>query len=45
MMLHEDKYFDTLTEEELWQRYCGFLGLSIDDFMNIQEHLLMEQVE
>ena len=43
-MLREDKYFRTLTEEELWQRYCGFLDLSIDDFMNIQNELLMNQI-
>ncbi|MCD6359032.1 MAG: GH3 auxin-responsive promoter family protein, partial [Dehalococcoidia bacterium] len=44
-MLPEDKYFKTLSEEELWQRYCGFLDLSIDEFMEIQQRLLMEQIE
>jgi len=44
-MLPEDKYFQTLTEKELWQRYCGFLELPVDEFMNIQKHLLMEQIE
>ena len=44
-MLQEDKYFQTLSKEELWQRYCGFLDLSIDEFMEIQEHLLMEQID
>ena len=44
-MLREDKYFQSLGEEELWQRYCGFLDLSLDDFMNIQEDLLMEEIE
>ncbi len=43
-MLPEDKYFETLTEEELWQRYCGFLDLSIEDFMNIQRQLLMDEI-
>ncbi len=43
-MLSEDKYFRDLTEAELWQRYCGFLDLSIDQFMEIQENLLMEQI-
>jgi hypothetical protein len=44
-MLSEDKYFQTRTEDELWQRYCGFLDLSIDEFMEIQKELLMDQIE
>jgi len=31
--------------DELWQRCCGFLDLSIDDFMKIQRRLLLEQME
>lgn len=31
--------------EETWQKYCGFLDLSIKDFMDIQRHLLLEQLE
>jgi len=44
-MLSEDKYFQTLTEAELWQRYCGFLDLSIDEFMDIQKELLMDEIQ
>jgi len=44
-MLPDDKYFQTLTEAELWQRYCGFLDLSIDEFMDIQKELLMDEIE
>ena len=44
-MLTEDKYFRTLTKDELWQRYCGFLDLSIDEFVEIQKELLMDQIE
>jgi len=44
-MLSEDKYFRDLSEAELWQRYCGFLDLSIDEFMGIQEELLMDQID
>ncbi len=44
-MLAEDKYFDTLTSDELWQRYCGFLDLSVGEFMEIQNELLMDQIE
>jgi hypothetical protein len=44
-MLSEDKYFQTLTQAELWQRYCGFLDLSLDDFIDIQKELLTDQIE
>ena len=44
-MLSEDKYFKTLTKDELWERYCGFLDLSIDEFMEIQKELLMDEIE
>jgi len=44
-MLSEDKYFRELTKAELWQRYCGFLDLSIDEFMDIQEELLMDEID
>jgi hypothetical protein len=30
--------------DEFWQRYCGFLDLSVDEFMDIQERLLTEQL-
>ena len=33
------------TKEEIWEEYCGFLNLTTDEFMNIQERLLMEQIE
>ena len=28
-------------DEELWQMCCGFLSLNIDEFMEIQERLLL----
>ncbi len=31
--------------EELWQRCCGFIDLSLPEFMSIQERLLLEQME
>jgi len=31
--------------EELWQRCCGFIDLSREDFMKIQRRLLEEQLE
>jgi len=30
--------------EELWQRCCGFIDLSLEEFMNIQRRLLLEQI-
>jgi len=34
-----------LSQEELWQRYCGFLDLSTDGFLEVQNELLMDQIE
>jgi len=31
--------------KEVWQKYCGFIDLSLDEVMKIQEKLLMEQIE
>jgi len=31
--------------EELWQRYCSFIDLSLEDFMKIQQRLLLEEIE
>ncbi|MFQ5946802.1 MAG: GH3 auxin-responsive promoter family protein [Anaerolineae bacterium] len=31
--------------EEIWQRYCGFIDLSLQEFMEIQRELLMEQID
>ena len=44
-MLSEDEYFKTLTEDDLWQRYCGFLDLSADEFVEVQSDLLMEEIQ
>ncbi len=38
-MLKHDEY------NLIWERYCGFLDLSLNEFMQIQERLLMEQIE
>jgi hypothetical protein len=31
--------------DEVWDKYCGFLDLSLEDFMHIQERLLMEEMQ
>ena len=30
---------------EVWQKYCGFLDLSLEEFMGVQQRLLMEQID
>jgi hypothetical protein len=32
-------------KEELWQMCCGFIDLSMEQFMDIQKRLLLEQIE
>jgi hypothetical protein len=32
-------------KEELWQMCCGFIDLSLEQFMSIQKRLLLEQIE
>lgn len=32
-------------DEELWQMCCGFVGLNVSEFMEIQERLLLKQLE
>ena len=44
-MLQEDKYFRTTNRDELWQRYCGFIDLSVDEFLKVQKELLMDEIE
>ena len=31
--------------DEVWRQYCGFLDLSLEEFMKIQERLLLEQLD
>jgi hypothetical protein len=44
-MIKKDELFKTGDHERIWQKYCGFLDLSLQEFMEIQEQLLMEQIE
>ncbi len=41
----EDRYFNALSEAEIWQRYCGFLDLTVSEFLKIQEALLLDQLD
>jgi hypothetical protein len=38
-LLKQGKY------DELWQTCCGFIDLTLDQFMAIQKELLLEQIE
>ena len=38
-LLRDGKYRD------MWDRYCGFLDLSMEEFMAMQKHLLLEQLQ
>ncbi|MFR1808229.1 MAG: auxin-responsive protein, partial [Pygmaiobacter massiliensis] len=29
---------------EVWQEYCGFLDFSMEEYMQVQNRLLMEQI-
>ena len=31
--------------DQIWQEYCGFLDLSMDEYMTIQNRLLKEQID
>lgn len=42
-MRFEDKR-KTYSKQEIWEEYCGFLDLSLQDFMQIQHRLLQEQI-
>ncbi len=44
-MIQRDKVFETGNQENIWKRYCGFLDLTLPEFMEIQEQLLMEQID
>jgi hypothetical protein len=38
-MLYKEEY------DKIWKAYLGFLDLSVDEFMDIQERLLFEQID
>lgn len=33
------------SKQELWDEYCGFLNMNIDEYMGMQKRLVMEQVD
>ncbi len=39
------KLFRQGRTDEVWQRCCGFIDLSLEDVMRVQKRLLLEQLE
>lgn len=44
-MFRDNELFEKNNKDEIWQRYCGFLDLSISEFMDIQQNLLFDEIE
>ncbi len=44
-MPREDALLYLRSQEKAWNMYCGFLDLSLLEFMGIQEQLLMKQID
>ncbi|MBA7620279.1 hypothetical protein ES703_27625 [subsurface metagenome] len=44
-MFSREPVFQSGDPVRIWQKFCGFLDLSLQEFMEIQEGLLMEQIE
>jgi hypothetical protein len=44
-MITKDELFRLGDRRGIWNKYCGFLDLSLSEFMEIQQRLLMDQVE
>jgi hypothetical protein len=44
-LLTADNLFAHREKEKIWEKYCGFLDLSLDEFMTIQRLLLREQLD
>ena len=45
MLILEDELFRQRNQEKIWAQFCGFLDLSLPEFMEIQEQLLLNQVD
>lgn len=43
--MNMDQMLKNKQYSEIWQRYCGFLDYTIDEYMDIQERLLLEQID
>jgi len=43
--MFKDEILQGRSETDIWNKYCGFLDLSLQQFMEIQERLLLEEIE
>ncbi|MDD5288495.1 MAG: GH3 auxin-responsive promoter family protein [Dehalococcoidales bacterium] len=43
--LEKDTIFQSGDSERIWKKFCGFLDLTVDEFMDVQKGLLEEQFE
>ena len=44
-MIARDELFRRGDHERIWQKYCGFLDLSLKEFMEMQNEMLMQQID
>jgi hypothetical protein len=44
-MPHSADIWERGNQKEIWDRYCSFLDLSVEQFMDIQNKLLMEHID
>lgn len=44
-MPSEDSFFQTRDAKSIWRRYSGPLFLSLEDFVEVQNHLLSERID
>lgn len=44
-MLRFEEKLGTYSKQEIWNEYCGFLDLNIEEYMQIQNRLLKEQIK
>jgi hypothetical protein len=44
-MLSKHELLKTGDSVRIWQKYCGFLDLTVEEFMEIQEQLLLHQID
>ena len=44
-MLTRESVFQSRDTVRIWEKFCGFLDLSVQEFMDIQNELLMEEIE
>ena len=40
-----EKKLVSYTQKQIWEEYCSFLDLSMEEYMNIQKRLLIEQID